>query len=692
MQPNQNRMKIDYGEWLAQHETEVLQSAINAIDPTLLDYSEFISLGGAIKSAGFPFEAWDAIGKKDANRYKGTLDKKWAGLRGEGKHGRAGRGTIYELAQRSGWHWPAPGSDTAGGTSDQASVSQRASVPDNYITTAWKDDTVFTIKCLIDAVPYQKKPENVWEIRNREEVPTPDAGTWTIQEFASAVASGHTFYPTVYSKEKGPDGRYTYRAKEQQIFVVDIDNEESFTDQTGARVKHCIENPLSVDDALDICRREGVMPFFVYETFSSKYHRDDPEKPYKKFRLCFATSEPVTVQKYGEQGIDAAIKYFIGLFGPAADTATTDYARMIFGTDERDTSQLLRAMIDRDKLIARMYAPSDQQAQEDTQAEIQEEQKELTGPEWVDAFLAEVRTTKYEPIPTGISDLDWALGGGFMRQWLILLGAPPGAGKTALAQMLFEGMAKRGTKCLYVNLEMSPQQLLARSISRIAASNGDKLTTLDVLQGYKWTYEQEEAVMIAAAEYKRDIAPRMVYNTPENVKSNIDNIIEYANKEAEKAEAVGDPAPLLVLDYLQVVTGDDREDAVHLIQRSVSMLKNYAIKHNTIVFAIMANNRISNKSGVTTMESGRDTSNLEYGADLMLGLDFTECLPNELLGTEGKKLTELTKEEKKYRTLKINKARFADTGAGVDFVFNGQSMTFDLRESRYNDDDWTVRE
>lgn len=320
--------------------------------------------------------------------------------------------------------------------------------------------------------------------------------------------------------------------------------------------------------------------------------------------------------------------------------------------------------------------------QEMAQREEQERQQR-TGPQMIDSFLEAIRTRKYEPIPTGITDIDRALGGGFMRQWLVLLGAPPGAGKTALAQWIFEGMAKRGTTILYINLEMSRDQMLARSISRIAAQNGDKIKPVEVLQGYKWTVEQEEAVAIAAAEYRRDIAPHLIYN-PQGEESSLDSIMEYIEAEATRAEAAALPAPLLVIDYLQVITGGPREDKTDLIQRAIGRLKGYAIAHNTCVFAIMANNRESNRTGITSMESGRDTSNIEYGADLLLGLDFTKCLPRD--GQKGKSKDELTPEDMNYKTLKINKGRFTAPGTQVDLLFNGETMTFNQLATEFIDE------
>lgn len=306
-------------------------------------------------------------------------------------------------------------------------------------------------------------------------------------------------------------------------------------------------------------------------------------------------------------------------------------------------------------------------------ARVDSERQRRTGAGMVDSFLTAIKSRKYEPVPTGIRDIDSAIGGGFIRQQLILLGAAPGAGKTALAQWVFEGMAKRGTSCLYLNLEMSREQILARSLSRIAKNNGYTIRPVEVLQGYRWTIEQEEAIATAAEEYRREIAPQMIYN-PDEVTADLDSILAYIEKEGSAAAAAGNPAPLVVLDYLQIITGGPREDDAAVIKRAVSSLKSYAIRYNSVVFVIMAHNREANRTGIVTMESGRDTSALEYSADLQLGLTYTRCLSRD--GQKGKPKDELTPEERRLVTLKITKGRFAAAGAEIDLAFNGETMTY----------------
>lgn len=312
----------------------------------------------------------------------------------------------------------------------------------------------------------------------------------------------------------------------------------------------------------------------------------------------------------------------------------------------------------------------------------EKERQKRTGPEMVDLFLQAVSSKRYEPTPTGISDIDRAIGGGLIRQQLVLLGAAPGAGKTALAQWIFEGMAKAGKPCIYLNLEMSREQMLARSFSRLTARNGQRISPTAILQGYKWTAEQRQAITRAAQEYKETIAPRMIYN-PDNVTANLDSILEYIEAEANRAEQAGEKVPFVCIDYLQIIGGREREDDTAVIKRAVSSLKKYAIRHDTVVFLIIAHNRAANMRGDVTMESGRDTSALEYSADLQLGLAFTLSLDRgERKGIAADKLKP---DQKHFITLKVTKCRFGAPGTEVDLYFDGEAMNYSMEAVYFYD-------
>lgn len=75
-------------------------------------------------------------------------------------------------------------------------------------------------------------------------------------------------------------------------------------------------------------------------------------------------------------------------------------------------------------------------------------------------------------ISTGFKGLDSILGGGFIRGGLYILGARPAVGKSTFALNLADKMVGNS---LFVSLEMSPEQLLAKRISSVTGFSAARL-------------------------------------------------------------------------------------------------------------------------------------------------------------------------------------------------------------------------
>ena len=660
---NSNRGN-DYEEFKDAHRDEILRSAVAAIDPDVMrmDREQAMTLAGAMKACGFSREEFAAVMSK-SSADKGTFAKQWDYWTGKGKHGAATEGTIYKYAQLCGWSWPAPNTDSY--TAESPAGKRKAPAP---TLLTWNDG--FTVSCLMDSVGYTAKPANVWEIRNREPLPTPQPTAFTIQEFARAVTAGRTFYPTVYSKEQtGRDEngkpKYTYRAISQQLFVVDIDNEEQYIDESGKRGKRRIKNPLTIDAALEICSKHDIAPFFVYETFSSKAHRDDPTEPYTKFRLCFALDEPLTVQEVGERGLTAAVDYFISLFGAAADSKTTDSARLIYGTDEKDRATLYQRFLKKDKLLPTLLAPHE---------ELPEEEPEDTRDD-LDKFFDMISSEAYKPISTGLNWIDDLLGGGIISQTILLLLAAPGSGKTILCQQIAENMARQHKPVIYLNYEMSREQMLARALSHRLAKTPTPKTTTEILQGYKWTDEERAAIKAAKDAYRGDTFQYIKYN-PANISTDLKAILQYLHKAGEEARAAGQPAPAVVVDYLQLISSDKNLDVKELTKQAITGLKQYAMEFDTFVIAIVATNRTSNESGSITQSSGRDSSNIEYTGDYMLSLNYYEIENGTADARKQTDMDRLQQENPRRMMLRVLKSRFGVSGKTTNVYLNAAYNTY----------------
>ena len=297
-------------------------------------------------------------------------------------------------------------------------------------------------------------------------------------------------------------------------------------------------------------------------------------------------------------------------------------------------------------------------------------------------FLESIQGDAYKPYKTGLSFFDDLLGGGMIRQTLLLLMAAPAAGKTTLAQQIAEAMAKNGKPVIYLNLEMSREQMLAKAISgRLTRKKGGiKVTALDVLQGYRWTPEQRQAITAEVEAYRKEIFPYLQYN-PAGIGSDIGQISDYLEAAGQQATADGKEAPAVILDYLHLVTGGG-SDVQELIKQTVTTLKGYAIKYNTFVIGIVATNRDSNKGGKITMESGRDSSSIEYTADVQLALNYYAVDKGEISTTDTEQMAQLQQEEWRQMIIRVLKGRFITPGRSARVYFHAAGNTF------YGENDW----
>lgn len=88
----------------------------------------------------------------------------------------------------------------------------------------------------------------------------------------------------------------------------------------------------------------------------------------------------------------------------------------------------------------------------------------------VSQVIEQIETSKKsaEFMATGLTMLDEALDGGFMRKELIVLGGSTGIGKSYLAGQLFWNIAKKGYPSAYFSLEISNEMVVARLLGALA--------------------------------------------------------------------------------------------------------------------------------------------------------------------------------------------------------------------------------
>lgn len=297
------------------------------------------------------------------------------------------------------------------------------------------------------------------------------------------------------------------------------------------------------------------------------------------------------------------------------------------------------------------------------------------------SFLEKIQTESYKPYQTGLQFFDRLLNGGIIRQSMLFLIAAPGAGKTTLCQLIAEKMAENKKPVIYLNLEMSREQMLAKSISGRLARNNDarapKMSALDVLQGYRWTPGQRAAVTAEMQKYARDVFPYLQYN-PDGVSADIDDIMTFLHKAGKEAIKEGREAPAVVVDYVHLLTMHGATDAQEIIKAAVKRLKDYAVEYDTFVIGILAANRESNRGGRLTLQSGRDSSAIEYAADYQLSLNYSEFENGTASADDPQDVARLQQAENRNMILRVLKGRLIPPGKSAKIYFNAaQNLFFD---------------
>lgn len=222
-----------------------------------------------------------------------------------------------------------------------------------------------------------------------------------------------------------------------------------------------------------------------------------------------------------------------------------------------------------------------------------------------------------DPLPTGFERLDKMLGGG-LQQGLYVLGALSSLGKTTLAVQIADYVAASGYPVLFVSVEQSARELAAKSLSRIASASGQELSASDILSAQTrggWGNAQYARLERACEEYTREIAPylRIYEGMKQPTVADVRTVAELMAEHHGKA-------PFVVLDYLQLLAAANEHDTdKRAMDRNITDLRILSKALETPVMVISSLNRSSYSEGVT-MDAFKESGAIEYGSDVLLGM------------------------------------------------------------------------
>ncbi len=207
---------------------------------------------------------------------------------------------------------------------------------------------------------------------------------------------------------------------------------------------------------------------------------------------------------------------------------------------------------------------------------------------------------KSSGIPTGFDDVDELLNGGPNRGALVILGARPSMGKTALSLNIAANVA-RDYSVLFLSQEMQNGELLDRAISALGRIPLSSVIRGDMTQA-EWTGFSAAAAKLNGLNLHIDDQPALT-------------LLDVRGKARLTKRKHG--LDLLVLDYLQLMSGDgdNRNQQIEEISRG---LKALAKELNIVVLALSQLSRNAANKSRPQLSDLRDSGAIEQDADIVL--------------------------------------------------------------------------
>ena len=119
--------------------------------------------------------------------------------------------------------------------------------------------------------------------------------------------------------------------------------------------------------------------------------------------------------------------------------------------------------------------------------------------------------------------------------------------------------------------------------------------------------------------------------------------------------------PLVIVDYLQIMGCEDKGKRTdkERADYNISMLKRISNDYHVPVIAVSSVSRASYSKDVS-MDSMKESGGIEYGADAVIGLQFTDTTKDNDLNMSM---------DPREITAKVLKNRFGVTGTKIDYKF-----------------------
>ena len=278
-----------------------------------------------------------------------------------------------------------------------------------------------------------------------------------------------------------------------------------------------------------------------------------------------------------------------------------------------------------------------------------------------------------EMIPTGFKALDNVLDGG-LYEGLYGIGAISSLGKTTFVLQMADQIAALGHEVLIFSLEMSRNELIAKSISRNtfqrALQSGNirhAKTTRGIMTGKKYpdySREEKELIQNSILDYEKIAGNVFIREGMGDVSA--ETIVQQVKEHIES----GHKPPVVIVDYLQILSPkNERATDKQNTDNAILTFKRLSRDQKIPVIVISSFNR-ENYSTRVSMQAFKESGAIEYSTDVLIGL--------QLKGVGGKTFDVDKAKSREPREVEavILKNRNGKTGGKICYDFHAMFNYF----------------
>lgn len=207
-------------------------------------------------------------------------------------------------------------------------------------------------------------------------------------------------------------------------------------------------------------------------------------------------------------------------------------------------------------------------------------------------------------IETGFIDLDARLGG-LCPANLIIVAGRPAMGKTALATLMASNAAERGAKVLFFSMEMGQAEVTQRLLSSVSRVDLNRIR-YGQLQSHDWP--------------KAFSATQRLYSLPFAISTKADLTIMQLRSLTRRWRAQNGGLDLVVVDYLQLMSGNSRNGREREVAEISRGLKALAMELKIPIVALAQLSRAceSRDNKRPRLSDLRESGGIEQDADAVL--------------------------------------------------------------------------